>query len=77
MTPMPLNRWGHLPRNTADIAGAFELSESPDKNRVSTPWFDNLPINTVNGRTPEPSAPLPGQTPTHPTVSQPGNRAHS
>jgi galactosylceramidase len=24
-------QWGHLPRYTADIAGAFELAESPDK----------------------------------------------
>ena len=50
--------------------GMAGLRAGSNKTNLSTPYFDNLLINTVNGPAPEPSQALPGQTALYPLPQQ-------
>ena len=43
--------------------GMAGLRAGSDKDRLSTPYFDNLLINGINAPAPEPTKALPGQSP--------------
>ena len=43
------------------------LAGGGEKNKLSTPWFDNLLIKSVNAPTPKPTALTPGQSPIYGT----------
>jgi galactosylceramidase len=57
-----------LTANDATYAkGMAGLCAGSGKKELSTPYFDNLLINAVNGAVPEPSKALPGQTAMYPS----------
>ena len=49
--------------NALYAKGMAGLLAGQGKARLSTPWFDNVLVNSVHGRVPRPAKALPGQTP--------------